>query len=46
MNLLRSSNHNIYRITVKKTTSTPLDTERYIDNDGITAYAFVYHSEQ
>ena len=46
MNLLRSLNHNIYGITLNKTTLTPLDTKRYIDNDGITTYAYRYHSEQ
>ena len=46
MNLLRTLNHNIYRITVDKTTLTPLDTKRYIDHDGVTTYAYGYHSEQ
>ena len=46
MNLPRSLNHNIYGITVDKTTLTSLDTKRYIDNDGITTYAYGYYSEQ
>ena len=44
--LLRSLNHNIYGITVDKTTLTPLDTKGYVDNNSITAFAYRYHSEQ
>ena len=46
MNLLCSLNHNIYGITVDKTTLIPLDTNRYIDNDGITTYPHGYHTEE
>ena len=40
MNMLRSVKHNIYGLTVKKATLSPLDTKRYIAPDGITLYAF------
>ena len=46
MNMLRSMHHNIYGLTVNKTTLSPLDTKRYITPDGITTYAYGYQPEQ
>ena len=46
MNMLHSMRHNIYGLTVNKTTLSPLDTKRYITPDGITTYAFGFHQEQ
>ena len=40
MNMLSSIHHNIYGLTVNKTTPSPLDTKRYTAPDGITTYAF------
>ena len=40
MNMLRLIHHNIYGLTVNKTTLSPLDTKQYIAPDGITTYAF------
>ena len=42
MNMLRSMRHNIYGLTVNKTTLSPLDTKRYIAPDGITTYEYGY----
>ena len=42
MNMLRSKQHNIYGLTVNKTTLSPLDTKRYTAPDGITTYADGY----
>ena len=42
MNMLRSIHHNIYGLTVNKTTLSPLDTKRCTAPDGITTYAFGY----
>jgi hypothetical protein len=42
MNMLRSIHHNIYGLTVNKTTLSPLDTKRYIASDGIITYAYGY----
>ena len=46
MNMLRSQKHQIYGLTINKTTLSPLDTKRFIAHDGITTYAFGYQSEQ
>ena len=46
MNMLRSMHHNIYGLKVNKTTLSPLDTKRYIAEDGITTYAYGYQLEQ
>ena len=32
--------HNIYGLTVNKTTPSPLDTKRFIAPDGVTTYAY------
>ena len=44
--MLRSVHHNIYGLTVNKTTLSPLDTKRYITPDGIMTYAYGYQPEQ
>ena len=44
--MLRSVTHNIYLLTVNKTTLSPLDTKRYITPDGIMTYAYGYQPEQ
>ena len=46
MNMLRSVHHNIYLLTVHKTTLSPLDTKRYITPDGNMTYAYGYQPEQ
>ena len=49
MNMLHSVHHNIYGITVNKTTLSPLGTKRYITSGGITPCAYgcsQYHQEQ
>ena len=46
MNMIRSQKHQIYGISVNKTTLSPLDTKRYIAADKITTYAFGYQPEQ
>ena len=46
MNMLRSMHHNIYGLTVNKTTLSPLDTKRYTNPDGITTNAYGYQPEQ
>ena len=46
MNMLRSQKHQIYGLTINKTTLSPLDTKRWIAPDGITTYAFGYRQEQ
>ena len=46
MNMLRSQKHQIYGISVNKTTLSPLDTKRYISADGIKTYAFGYQAER
>ena len=46
MNMLRSQKHQIYGLTINKTTVSPLDTKRWIAPDGITTYAFGYRQEQ
>ena len=40
MNTLRSEGHNIYAQKINKTSLNPLDTKRYILEDGITTLAF------
>ena len=45
-NMLRSVHHNIYGLTVNKTTLSPLDTKRYITPDGILTYVYGYQPEQ
>ena len=40
MNMLRSYNHQIYGINVNKTSLSPLDTKRWISDDGINTFAF------
>ena len=40
MNMLRSHNHQIYGINVNKTSLSPLDTKRWIFDDGINTLAF------
>ena len=40
MHMLRSYEHQIYGIRVNKTSLSPLDTKRYIKEDGIKSYAF------
>ena len=40
MNMLRSYNHQIYGIKVNKTSLSPLDTKRWIFDDGINTLAF------
>ena len=40
MNMLRSYNHQIYGINVNKTSLSPLDTKRWISDDGINTLAF------
>ena len=40
MNMLRSYNHQIYGINVNKTSLSPLDTKRWILDDGINTLAF------
>ena len=37
-----SMHHNIYGLTVNKTTLSPLDTKRYIAPDGVMTYAWLY----
>ena len=46
MNMLRSQKHQIYDLTLNKTTLSPLDTKRWIAPNGITTYAFGYRQEQ
>ena len=46
MNMLRSVHHNIYGLTVNKTTLSPLDTKRYITPDGIMTYTYGYQPKQ
>ena len=46
MNMLRSQKHQIYGLSINKTTLSPLDTKRWIAPDGITTYAFGYRQEQ
>ena len=46
MNMLCSKHHNIYGLTVNKTTLSPLDTKRYIAPDGIMTYAYGYSQYQ
>ena len=46
MNMLRSQKHQIYGLTINKTTLSPLDTKRRIAPNGITTYAFGYRQEQ
>ena len=46
MNMLRSQKHQIYGLTINKTTLSPLDTKRWTAPDGITTYAFGYRQEQ
>ena len=49
MNMLHSVHHNIYGLTVNKSTLSLLDTKRYITTDGITTYAYgcsQYYREQ
>ena len=40
MNLLRSENHQIYGLHQNKVSLSPLDTKRWISNDGINTLAY------
>ena len=40
MNTLRSEGHNIYEERINKSSLSPMDSKRWIDNDGITTLAF------
>ena len=40
MNMLRSDKHQIYGIKVNKTSLSPLDTKRFIKEDGVKIFAF------
>ena len=42
MNLIRSVDHQLYTLRMNKTSLSPLDTKRWIDEDGITTYAYGY----
>ena len=44
MNMLRSYNHQIYGINVNKTSLSPLDTKRWIFDDGINTLAFGHYT--
>ena len=40
MNILRSEKHEIYGMRVKKKSLSPIDTKRWIENDGLNARAY------
>ena len=42
MNTIRSQGHQIYSLRMNKTSLSPLDTKRWIADDGITTYAYGY----
>ena len=42
MNMIRSEKHQIYSMTVNKISLSPVDTKRWIANDGIHTYAYGY----
>ena len=43
MNTLRSVGHQIYTLKMNKTSLSPLDTKRWIADDGITTYGYGYN---
>ena len=44
MDMLRSYNHQIYGIKVNKTSLSPLDTKRWIDDDGVNTLAYGHYT--
>ena len=44
MNFLRSEKHEIYVVKVSKTSLSPMDTKRWIANDGVNTRAFGFNS--
>lgn len=43
MNQIRSENHQLYTVTLNKTSLSPYDDKRYILEDGITTLAHRHH---
>ena len=39
MNMIRSYNHQLYSVTINKTTLSPYDDKRYVLDDGINTWA-------